>query len=161
MITCILSLSSCAFLGGRLYNDDRKKADARLEQIIESINNKDKETFKKMFSTQALDEAIDLDERINYIFNFIDDEIISWNSIVRSSTTKSNYGEKITTSSSRYYINTEKQKYFVYCREYFINTENPEKVGLYLLQIIEAENEDEQYNGDPKNEWFGIYIPEE
>ena len=161
LITSILLLSSCAFLGGRLYNDDGKKADARLKEIIEIINNRHKEALKKIFSEQALNEAEDLDGRIDYIFDFIDAEITSWESIAGSSTTKSNRGEKITTSSSRYYINTKKQKYFVYLCEYFVNTTNPEKVGVYLLQIIEAENEEERYNGDPRNEWFGIYKPEE
>jgi len=161
LIISIFFLNSCAFLGDRLYNDDGKKADARLEQIIEIINNKNKEALKNIFSEQALEEAIDLDERIDYIFDFINGEITSWESIARGSTTNYNRGEKIINSGARYYINANEQKYFVYLCEYFVNTTNPEKVGVYLLQIIEAENEEERYNGDPRNEWFGIYKPEE
>jgi len=162
LIISILFLNSCAFLGGRLYDDTGKKADARLKEIIEIINNRDKEALKNIFSEKALDEAIDLDEQIDYLFDFINGEIISWESIVRGAGTNSiNRGERVKTSSSRYYINTNSQKYFIYFREYLINTKEPKSVGVYLLQIIEAENKEERYNGDPKNEWFGIYKPEE
>ena len=58
LISGILFLSSCSLTDLRIQmlnkDNDGKKADIRLKEIIESINNKDKDSLKKMFSEQAL-----------------------------------------------------------------------------------------------------------
>ena len=59
-------LGSC-FLGcgGMLSNDD-KIIDKRFEQIIEAIENQDKDTLKSMFSAQALSQHDNFEEQISH-----------------------------------------------------------------------------------------------
>ena len=42
-----------------LDNMNDEAADARLEQVLEAINNEDKDALKSMFSQTALEEAED------------------------------------------------------------------------------------------------------
>ena len=61
-----LLLSSCSLRGSRTYllnkDNDDEKAENRLEEVIECIKAKDKDTIKAMFSEQALNEAKELDK---------------------------------------------------------------------------------------------------
>jgi len=163
LIISILSLVSCTSLGkNRLFDDTGKKADIRLKQIVEIINNKDKEALKKIFSEQALNEAIDLDERIDYLFDFINGEITSWEKRVGGSSTDSvNKGKKEKTLMSWYIVNTNNQNYLIAFCEWLIDTENPENVGVYMLYLIKAEDEKQFKGFGPTTRYAGIYKPEE
>ena len=163
LIIGILFLNSCVFFGeGRLFNDDGKKADKRLEEIIEFINKKDKNALKEIFSEQALNEASDIDERIDYLFEFVQGEIKSWEVISHGSSTDSiDHDKREKTSMSWYYMNTDNQKFLIAFLEWLIDTENPENVGVYMLQVIKAEDK-EQFKGfGPSTRYAGIYKPEE
>jgi hypothetical protein len=144
-------------------NNDEGKADARLEQIIEAIKSKDKASLKTIFSKQALNEAEDLDGRMDYLFNFVQGNIESWKTIVHGATTESiDHGSRIKKSSSWYYVNTDKQKYLVFFWEYIIDTDHPENVGMYMLQVIKAEDKETQFDGGgSKTGCAGIYKPKE
>ena len=63
-----------------IFDDSDKKADDRMEQIIETFKNKDQDALKAMFSKQALDEANDFDGSLNALFNYIEGDIQSWKS---------------------------------------------------------------------------------
>lgn len=80
---------------------------------------------------QALNEAKDLDGRMDYLFNFIEGNIESWKTIVHAATTESiDHGSRIKKSSSWHYINTDKQKYLFFFLDNIINTDNPENVAV-------------------------------
>jgi hypothetical protein len=142
---------------------DEEEADARLEQIIDAIKSKDKDSLKTIFSEQALDEAEDLDGRMDYLFDFIQGNIESWETIVNGTTTESiNYGSRVKKSSSWYYVYTDKQKYLIFFLECTIDTDHPENVGVYMLQVIKAEDKETQFDGGgPDTRCAGIYKPEE
>lgn len=55
--------------------DDSQIADEHLGQVIEAIESRDKETLRTMFSKQALEEAEDLDGRMEYLFEFVQGNI--------------------------------------------------------------------------------------
>ena len=140
-------------------DDDGRIADDKLEKIIKAINGKDKETLKSMFSEQALNEAEDIDGRMDYLFDFINETVESWEKVVHGATTESiESGNRIKKSSSWYYMDTNKQKYLIFFLECTINTKCPENVGLYMLQVIRAEDKDEQFDGGgPVTRCAGIY----
>lgn len=62
LIFSMLVLSSCSLVDIRLKMlnavDDEAIANARLEEVIEALENQDKDTLKALFSKQALDESI-------------------------------------------------------------------------------------------------------
>lgn len=163
----MLFLSSCSIVGSRVQmlnkDNDEGKADARLNQIIEAIKSKDKDSIKAMFSKQALNEAEDIDGRIDYLFNFVQGNIESWDTIVHGATTESiNRGSRIKKSSSWYNVNTNKQKYLLFFLECVTDTDHPENVGVYMLQLIKAEDKETQFDGGgPKTLCAGIYKPKE
>lgn len=167
LIISMLFCSSCSMLGSRiemLNNDnDGEKADAQLEQVLEAIKNQDKDALRGMFSKQALDEAENLDGRMDYLFGFIQGDIESWETIVHGATNESiNYGSVVKNSSSWYYVNTDKQKYLLFFLECIINTDHPENGGVYMLQVIKAEDKKAQFNGGgPGTRCAGIYKPDE
>jgi hypothetical protein len=167
LIASILFLCSCSLGGSRVEmlnkNNDEGKADARLEQIIEAIKIKDKDSLRTMFSKQALDEAEDLDGRMDYIFNFVQGNIESWKTIVHGNAAESiNHGSRIKKLQSWYYLNTDKGKYLIFFLECTIDTDHPENVGMYMLQVIKAEDKATQFDGGgSKTRCAGIYKPKE
>lgn len=154
LIISIFLLSSCWGGGGAMvfYNDD-KKADARLEQVIEAIKTNDKVALKRMFSEYVLDEATDIDERINYLFEFVQGDIEDWALRGGSSPKSSNHGHIIKKLDFWYYVNTNIKQYLFTIVEYTAYTDNPEKIGLYSLMVTELDDEDLQFDGP------GVYVP--
>ena len=170
----ILLLSSCSLGGSRTEmlnkDSDDKKANVRLEEVIEAIENQDKDALKEMFSEQALDEADDFNGSMDYLFDFFEGEVDSWEKSSGPTVFESNnYGHKTKEVSSYYYVNTDKQKYFFLLRDYPVDTDHPDNVGLYMLLVVKAEDEEKLWDGDQKilydgNQKIshaGIYIPVE
>jgi len=148
-------------------NDD-KKAEARLKEVIEALENQDKDALKAMFSEQALDEADDFDDSMDYLFDFFQGEVDSWEKSSGPTVFESNdYGHKTKEVSSYYYVNTDKQKYFFLLDDYPIDTDHPNNVGLYMLLVVKAEDREKIYDGEEKILYdgdqeisrVGIYIP--
>lgn len=162
----ILLLSSCSLGGSRTEmlnkDNDDKKADVRLEQLIEAIKNKDREALKSMFSKQALDEAEDFDVSMGYLFDFFQGEVKfkerKSGLIVDES---NNYGHKTKEVKSFYSIDTDKQKYLFFLLEYTVDTDNPDNVGLYTLRVIKAEDKKTRFGYWQDMKIAGIYKPEE
>jgi hypothetical protein len=158
LLVNILLLSSCSLEGTRTdmlnKDNDDKKADARLEQVIESIKNKDKDGIKVMFSEQALNEAKDLDERIDYLFTLIEGNIKSWDRIGGSVDETDDYGRKKVKSRFRYNVYTDKEQYLFSILEYTQDANHPENVGVYCLKIINVKDEEPIFSD------AGIYKPE-
>lgn len=165
-ISSMLFLSACSLGGSRTQmlnkDNDEGKADARLEQIIKAINSRDKNFLKNMFSKQAQNEAVDLDGQMDYLLSFVQGNIESWETIVHGAAAESiNSGSRIKKSSSWYYVNTDTQKYLLFFLECTVDTNHPENVGVYMLQVIKAEDKDTQFDGGgPNTRCAGIYKPD-
>jgi hypothetical protein len=140
-------------------NDD-KKVDTRLEQVLDAILSKDNETLESMFSKQALGVAEDFDGSIDYLFEFFQGEDASWVSNGMSADETNDYGQKTKKLYSMYYVNTDKQEYIFYLIECTIDTENLDNIGLYTLRVIKAEDRETQFC-EYKDMKAGIYRPEE
>ena len=172
LVVAMCSLNACSFVGSRVAmlnkNIDEKNTAIRLEQVIEAISNKDKEAIKTIFSKKALDETDDFDKNTEYLFSFIQGAIDSWEKSNGPTVSESiNYGSVIKEVSSYYYINTDKQKYYFLLRDYPVDTEHHDNVGLYMLLVVKAEDREKIYDGDKKIIFdgdkklshAGIYIP--
>ena len=82
-LICLLLLSITLFFGScmgtkNIFINSTKKADARMEQIFEAINEQDKEAIKQMFSKNLLNKTEDIDTKIDYLFSLIQGEPESW-----------------------------------------------------------------------------------
>ncbi|QUH29776.1 DUF5104 domain-containing protein [Vallitalea guaymasensis] len=172
LIFNMLVLSSCSLVDIRLKMlnevDDEAIANARLEEVIEALENQDKDTLKALFSKQALDESNDFDINMNQMFEFFQGEVDSWEkSSGPSASTSNNHGHKTKQINSYYFVNTDKQKYFFLLHDNSVDTDNSDNVGLYLLLIVKAEDREKiydenqkiLYDGDEKISRVGIYLP--
>lgn len=156
----LVLLSSC--LGrGTVYSDDGQKANARLEQVIEAIENRDKIALRAMFSQQALAEAEELDERMDYLFDFIQGDIELREELGGTVYESVRGGRTVKESKYLYTVTTDIESYLFFLYEYTVNTEYPENVGLYMLQVIQEEDRDTQFDGGQDILCAGIYRPEE
>jgi hypothetical protein len=172
LIISILLLSSCSVGGSRTEmlnnSSDEKKADTRLEQVIEAIKNNDKAALKAMFSKQALSQEVDFGGSMNDLFNFFQGKVDSWKKADGPTVFESNnHGHSTKEVKSYYYVTANKQKYFFLLRDYPNDTDNPDNVGLYMLLVVKAEDEEKiydenqkiLYDGKKKLSHAGIYIP--
>lgn len=163
LLVFTMILSSCSLGGGRMFFDnDDKIANKRLEQVIEAIKNQDRDALKAMFSKNALAEADDFDEHIDYLFEFFQGEVESCDDgggpIVDEDT---EYGKKTKEVKSFFDVITDKQKYVFFLLDYPVDTINPDNVGLYTLRVIKAEDEKAQLTYWQDMKIPGIYKPGE
>ncbi len=142
-----------------LYNDDSTVAAKRFEQILTAIESKDKDSLKAMFSKQVLEESTNIDKDIDYLFNFFQGDIVSWEKASLSSHENRNYGEKEKEIWSSFYVDTTEQKYLAFIIEYAEDTTYPENVGVYTLRIIKAEDEETHSGYWQDMKIPGIYHP--
>lgn len=159
------AVTSCTIGGDRveMLNDSNhfNDADSRLVQILDFIENKDKEGMQEIFSQQALNEADDLDNEMDYIFEFFEGEVMSWKDSGVSVGETNDYGSKTKQVRSFFEVETDEESYVVFILENTEDTEQPENVGVYTLRIIKAEDEDTQFTYWQEMAIPGIYMPEE
>lgn len=146
LILSMLFLCSCSIGGSRTEmlnnrNDD-EKAENRLEEVIEALENNDKDAMRAIFSKQALDDADDFDGNMEHLLELFQGGIDSWEEPIGASVSEENYNlhAKIEVSSY-YYVITENKKYFFLLLDYPTDTDNPDNVGLYMLLVVNAEEE--------------------
>ncbi|MDF2822205.1 MAG: hypothetical protein K0R15_2653 [Clostridiales bacterium] len=142
-----------------IYDDGGKKADARVEQLIKNIKNKDKDALKAMFSKRALNEANDLDADIEYLFEFFQGSVDSWKQDSFTSEASIQNGKKSEMLLTWYTVETDKDTYIFFLIDYTEDLINLDNAGLYSLRVIKAENEDIQFTYWKDMEIAGIYIP--
>jgi len=78
-----------------------------------------------------------------------------------------NHGRKTKEVHSYYYVTTNKQKYFFLLRDYPVDANNSDNIGLYSLLVVKKEyetkiwdgNQKIIYDGNQKIPYVGIYIP--
>ncbi len=161
VIVFSLSLSACSFFqAGRFARDDKKIADTRFQKIIEALENKDKESLKKMFSPNALKEANDMDGGIDYIINLYEGKIISKN-VAREGSGLNEDDERTSELKCKYTVTTDKDKYIVFFIDQLVDAKNPDNVGLYMLQIIKESDEDNEFDWGFIHKCAGIYRPDD
>lgn len=77
-LSVLLLLSSCGRIGRVMTVTEDAKADARTEQIISALKEKDVDALKSLFSKKALDEADDFEKDAEYLFEFVEGSIETW-----------------------------------------------------------------------------------
>jgi len=157
LFLCCIAITLCAcapIQGGRiLFDDSHSIVDARVEKLIEAINDRDTEAIKALFSGQTLNEVLDFDESIERLFEFIPGEIVSWESTGSySSQTSNHYGHKTKEVSSSYYfyVDADKEEYVILLNDFFVDTDNPDRVGFYLLIATRSDGWERIADGDQK-----------
>lgn len=138
---------------------DYEQADQRMELILDAIKQKDKSGLKQMFSKQALNEANDINSSIDYLFDFFKGKEITWKREKQAVDEKIRHGKIIKEAKTWYNVDTDKQKYLVFMLDFTEYTGHPDKVGLYSLRVIKAEDRKTQFTYWQDMKIPGIYRP--
>ena len=155
-------LSLCLFGGcGRTFGIKDKIADKRMKQIIAAITSKDEDSLKAMFSSKAISEADDIDEKINHLFEFFQGKVKTnerkglsfYDSVESRKVMKKEY-------YSWYRVNTEKYNYFFIIIEFPVDILYPDNVGIYTLMVIKSDEESIEFSWE-EIEKAGVYMLEE
>jgi hypothetical protein len=154
----ILLFNSCSFLEPTGDNS-RVAAEAHIKQVAEYIQSHDKDALKAMFSKKALAEADDIGGRMDYLFDFFQGKVLSLEFDGCLGSGKNDYGHQIKYMKAGEYVNTDKQKYMIFIWEYVLDTDHPDNVGIYMLQVIKAEDEDKESARINNKFYAGIYMP--
>jgi len=156
LIMIILSLTSC--IGGSrvaMLNKagDSGKAEARLEQIIDAINSKDRDAIMAIFSEKALSESEDIDGGIDYLFSLFEDEIDSWERLAGQVSENNDHGRRDKRSIYVFAVYSGEKAYRVAICEDTVDTEHPENIGVYYITATNDTDEKPNYY------MGGIYVP--
>ena len=147
LIVNILLLNSCSGKNGGLmiFDDSNKKASVRIEQILELVENQDKNALREMFSNQVLNEVNDFDERLDALFQYVQGSVQTWESTgaYGGSDAKNadGTGNRKKETESTYVFTTSEQEYRIAIYEVIIDTANPDNVGIYSLCIISTKDD--------------------
>lgn len=164
LLVLVVLLTSCGMPhGGRiLFSTDEQVADQRLENILDALKRQDKSAVKSMFSRQALIEAVNFDEHLDYLFDFFQGDVLSWEAPygIGGSGDKE-YGHYTKKRIDAWYtVNTDQGNYIFIFIDYSIDTENPDHAGLYTLHVIREEDEYIEFTSFEDIEKIpGIYKP--
>ena len=162
LLASIMLLCSCEEGAGRMsiFDDGDKKANTRTEQIIEALKNEDKAALKAVFSKQALDDADDFDGSMEYLFEFFQGNIESWEQSGFTSETSRESGKKSVMLISWYNVTTDSDKYRFFVIDYSEDSFNKNNIGVYALRVIKAVDEETQFTYWQDMNIAGIYKPE-
>ena len=171
LLFCAVCMLSSCIRGSRTdihgYNVERNM-NVFIEIIVKAINEDDKGAIQLLFSKNILDEVDNLDENIEIMFAFIQGTIESWEKLTGSGISDlRSEGHRKRTNNAYYYVNTAEHQYFFLLHNCSIDSLSPDNVGLQLLLVVRAEDENEIYNGDNKILFdgtiriprVGVYLP--
>ena len=136
----LLLLSSCDEDNGGIAMSDEQRADARMEQIISAIKEKDGDALKSLFSKKALDEASDFENDVDYLFEFVQGTIDTWERDGIAGSESIDHGKKSSMLRFAINVNTHKEVYRLFVIDYNTDTINPDNQGVYMLEVRLADS---------------------
>lgn len=145
----------------KVLREDKDMAENMKKSIIAALDKQDAEALKGLFSEYALENAEDLDEKIEELMEFYagSDETIEGG--MPSAEGGKYYGEWII--NSVYTLKKNGQEYEMSIITMPLDDEEPDKVGLYLIEVMTEEAEPEGFKWRNEDNDPGIYVldPEE
>ncbi len=153
---CIRPMSRRERLMKGLGSED-EIADQIMEDIAAALDAGDADALKSLFSKTALEEATDIDQQISNLLMFYEGELDSFKGF-NSSSNDIEHGKNVKKQIiGQYQLTTDKETYRIIYHYNVIDKENPDKVGLSLLEVVTDElyqEDDFDYIGEDP----GVYI---
>ena len=147
MSATLFMLTSCGMIVSRLDtinkidNSDRGNAERILIEILDALEKKDGEALKNMLSEEAIENAEDLDEDIQYVLDFYQGTHTEYKIGGITSGGSVRDGKRVEYSiQTSFEITTDIKSYIIATGGNIIDDRNPEKAGLSCIQIVEASN---------------------
>ena len=155
-------LTSCSSNFNKLYiADDSDMAQETINQVIEAISNDDATALRNLFAKNICNEVSDIDKAVLELLEFIQGDIISYNSTTGVHVSKkSDHGKIVKSVVSYFIIETNEDKYHIAINECVVDTIDKNNVGIYSFNIISDDDwtEDYIYGGLEQATIAGIII---
>lgn len=137
------------------YDSSTDIATSNFETLMHTIEAKDSNSLKEMFSSNALASMGDYDSVCKELFDFIDGNVVSWEMSKNHSQGETiQYGEKHVEVRTHGTIITDTQEYNVYVVDNIVDDFDANNKGLHSLKITTS---DYSYYGETIP---GITIPQ-
>lgn len=134
VLACTLLVSACGVLRfpGGIFDSSDQKADARMAQIAEAINNHDAATLKATFSRYALEGATDIDGGLDYLLSFFPNGGVTWQNKGVDMSGHNDHGTKSTVLLAVYKVSSGGEDFWFFFADFTVNDlVNPDNVGIY------------------------------
>lgn len=157
LLVSIFILNACTnSIGGewRIMDFDERTANKKMNQVVKALEKEDKNALKELFSQQAIEEAENFDESLDYLFEIFQGKLKPYDLDLGHVGQKLENGKREREVESYFSINVGEESYSFFLVDYPINTLNPENAGLYTLRVT---NYEEDLSWQEKK-FPGIYI---
>ncbi len=144
---CAVVLSSCALVPfgtphapetpDTLYVNTDHKADDRMQQIVDAVNDHDAAALKAMFSPRALEQATDIDEGLDYLLSLFPDGGLTSNGRGGPNAERQYKNGMLTeVLLVEYIVTADGHDYSLFFADFTVNEViDPSNVGLYALGV--------------------------
>lgn len=141
------------------FKSEQEISDERVKKIIETLEKRDVEKLKNMFSEKAILEVDNLDEQLESVIEFYSGDLVEYDGGCDSDS-QNRHGKKKLKIIGEYKIVTTEEEYRLSFSEWAKEYEAPGKIGIYNLEIAKEktwEQEDFMWT----EEKTGAYIKED
>lgn len=133
-------LTSCALLPGGppgRTSNDHQQADARMEEIADAINDHDAAALKRMFSPYALEQAVDIDDRLEDLLSPFAGGGITWERSAVGAKGLIDEGKETELLLAYYTVTADGNDYTLFFADFTVNEAvNPRNTGVYAMGVI-------------------------
>ena len=130
-------------------------------KIVDALYANDPEAVKAAFSSNALNEAENIESGIDYLFALIPEEIQDYTVKTHGENESLKHGHRTVVENTNYTVSTEHERYVFFIMEYTIDTDMPENIGIYALRACKEEDKEQYFTYWEDMQIAGIYVPDE
>lgn len=142
------------------YNSDKEHADALFEVVTEALEEEDVEAIKELFSLYALENSEDLEEKIGELIEFYPGCNGGYEVVVPTHESTEQYGIKEYIIYPKYHVTNDGELYDLRLTVYMENDVEPNKEGLYSIQVMTDGAWPEGFKWRNEEDAPGVYVLE-
>ncbi|WP_075720782.1 DUF5104 domain-containing protein [Roseburia sp. 499] len=160
----LINISGCAPSNrlermGKEEETYQEQSDETMQSIMNALKAKDAEKLKDLFSPYALEHMENIDEKIAELMDFYPGNESGYEGNCSMGGAR-NYGDITVILRGTYDVTGEEKNYEVRFIVIPQNDEEPEKEGLYLIEVMTEEAEPEGFKWRNEDDEPGIYVLE-
>ncbi len=164
-VAAVISVTGCEKINPEemfapRQSEEKRQSDEMMQSIVDALDAEDADALKELFSPYAQEEITDLDEKIEELIEYYPGSEGGFDG-VNSSKKKANRGVISLLLDGHYDVTYgDGQQYEINFVTYPRNDEEPEKIGLYLIEVMTEDAKPEGFKWRNETDDPGIYIME-
>lgn len=139
---------------------DQEHAAELFEAVTDALETEDTEAIKKLFSPYALENSEDLEEKIQALMEFYPGSNGGYKVVVPTHESTQQYGVKKYVICPKYTITNDDEVYQMRLTVYVQNDEEPDKEGVYMIQVMTEDAWPEDFKWKDEEDAPGVYVLE-